>query len=103
MSDSGGVTPPSSGSSGSSGSSPQDQLPVQVETGMGKAYDVKGDTAIRQWAQHFFPGMSGQQLDKFVEQFTMTICQQINQQIARALKQSKKAMERLKKAETGED
>lgn len=101
MSDSGGVTPPSSGSSGSS-SSPQDQLPVQVETGMGKAYDIKGDSAIKRWAQHFYPGMTGKQLDQFVEQFTMTICQQINQQIARALKQSKKAMDRLKKAEEGE-
>jgi len=101
MSDSGGVTPPSSGSSGSS-SSPQDQLPPEIETGMGKAYALKGDTAIRQWAQHFFPGISGKQLDQFVQQFTMTICQQINQQIARALKQSKKAMERLKRAEEGE-
>ena len=101
MSDSGGVTPPSSGSS--SQPSSQDAPPPQVQTGMSKSYDVKGDTAIRSWAQHFFPGMSESQLDRFVQQFLQTICQEVSRQIGNEMKKMHKQAEKLKRAEEGEE
>ncbi|WP_420422112.1 hypothetical protein [Simkania sp.] len=101
MSDSGGVTPPSSGSSPPPSS--KDAPPAQIQTGMGKAYDVKGDTAIRNWAKHFFPGMSEDQLNRFVQQFMQSICQEISRQIGKEMQQQKKTAQKLKRAEEGDD
>jgi hypothetical protein len=102
MSDSSGVPPPSSGSSSQS-SSQQGALPTQIQTGMSKPYDIKGDTAIRNWAKHFYPGMTEDQLNKFVQQFLMTICQQISQQIGKEMQEQRKQAQKLKRAEEGED
>jgi len=101
MADSSGVTPPSSGSSSSSSSSSDDLMPKQVQTGMSKAYEVKGNSAIRAWAKHFYPQMSGKQLEQFVQQFLMTICQQISQQIGKEMQQARKAAQKMKRAQEG--
>ena len=99
MADSGGVKPPS----GSDHPPPSLGLPEQVHTKMEQSYTVKGDTAIRNWVKHFFPAMSEKQVNLFVERFTMTICQQINQQISKELKRARESARKLRKSEEGTD
>lgn len=102
MSDSSNI-PPSSNSDSSPPPSPISDMPKQAQTGMSKAYQVKGDTAIRTWAKHWYPQMSGPQLDRFVQQFLMTICQQISQQIGKEMQKARKNAQKMKRAEEGEE
>lgn len=94
-SDTGGITP--------SSNAPKDDIPKQFQTGMSKPYNVKGDTAIRNWAKHFFPGMTNDQLDRFVQQFLMRICQNISREIGKEMKKQHKLAEKLKRAAKGEE
>ena len=100
MSDSSGIPP---GSKPSSPPSPAEQMmSAPIQTGMGKTYDLKGDTAIKKWVQMQFPSMSPDQIKKFIQQFTMTLCNQINQQIKKELSRARKTARKLKRAEEGE-
>lgn len=92
-----GPIPPSSGSTPTSPSAESNLN--QVQTGLAKYYQVKGNTAIKKWAQKNFPQMSESQLNKFVQQFLMTICQQISNQIAHDLKRARKAAQKLRRSE----
>ena len=99
MSDSSGIPPGSKPPS-----SPADQImSAQVQTGIGRAYDLKGNTAIKKWVQMQFPSMTPDQIKKFIQQFTMTLCTQINQQISKELAKARKTAQKLKRAEEGED
>jgi len=97
MSDSSGIPP------GTKPPSPAEQMmSTQAQTGMGKSFDLKGNTAIKKWVEMKFPGMSPDQVKKFIQQFTMTLCNQINQQIKKELSRARKTAQKLKRAEEGE-
>jgi hypothetical protein len=95
-----GITPPSSGGSDASSSN---SLPKQIQTGMSRSYEVKGNSAIRSWAQHFFPQMTSDDLDTFIQEFLMTICQQVCVQVKKELENARKQARKLREAEEGED
>lgn len=98
-SDSGNISP----TPGTDSSSANAKTHSQIQTGMSKPYEVKGDSAIREWAQHWYPTMSPSQLNQFVQKFLMTICQQISQQIGKEMQRARKEAQKLKRAEEGEE
>ena len=100
MADSSKITPLSSGSLSSSS---DNLLPKQMQTQMSKTYEIKGNSAIRAWAKNFYPQMSAKQLDQFVQQFLMTICKQVSQQIGKEMQKARKAAQKMKRAEEGEE
>ncbi|MCY3974675.1 MAG: hypothetical protein OXF02_03930 [Simkaniaceae bacterium] len=81
----------------------QNDILAQAPTGLGRSYAVKGDTAIREWAHHFYPGMSKEQTDRFVKQFLQTICQEIGRQISKEMARARKRLRKMREAEEGRD
>ena len=84
-----------------SGSTPSEP-PHQIETGMQKSFHLEGNTAMKKWFRKSFPGMSDAQLDKAVNQFLLSIMQDMQRTINTQLKHAKEAARKLKKSEEGE-
>ncbi len=100
MTESNGVSPPNPSAKGFA---PHTKPFEQINTGMDSAYRVKGNTAVRSWAKHWYPHMTDQQLDTFVKRFLSTLFNELSAQVKREMERAKKAARKLKKAEEGEE
>lgn len=103
MSESNGAIPPLNSKTSPNPSSPAPSPFDQVETGMSKAYAIKGDTAVRNWAKKSYPQMTDHQLDTFVRRFLSTLMSQIGQQIKKEMERAREEARKLKRSEEGED
>ncbi len=100
MTETSGVTPPGS-SSGSPQSSDSSELNEIAQTPYGQSYQLKGNTAMLQWVNHFYPNMSEDQKEQFVEQFNMNLCKQVSQTIQQDLSKMQKDAKKMKDAQEG--
>ena len=83
--------------------SSKSDVPMQVQTGMSKAYTASNAPAIKQWFETMFPGMSEADLDNAVSEWMQNEMKYMQSFMSKLQEQQQEAYEEMKKSIEGED